>query len=42
LARRFFQRHILLLDFVAERLAILGKGVDLPFEYEKQAAFVPL
>jgi hypothetical protein len=38
----FFERRILLLDFVAQRLAILGKGEDLPAEAARRIEFVPL
>jgi hypothetical protein len=38
----FFEKRILLLDFVAQRLAILGKGEDLPAEFAQRMEFVPL
>src|SRR5579872_2293406 len=38
----FFERRILLLDFVGQRLAILGKGEDLPPGLARQIDFVPL
>lgn len=38
----FFERRILLLDFPAQRLAILGKGEDLPAEFAQRIEFVPL
>jgi hypothetical protein len=38
----FFERRILVLDFVAQRLAILGQGKDLPSELDQRVEYVPL
>jgi hypothetical protein len=38
----FFEKRILLLDFVAQRLAILGKGEEVPPEIAQRADFVPI
>ena len=38
----FFEKRILLLDFVAQRLAILDKGEGLPAAIAERADFVPI
>jgi hypothetical protein len=38
----FFEKRILLLDFVAQRLAILGKDEQVPVEIARRADFVPI
>lgn len=38
----FFEHRILILDFVKQRLAIIGKGADLPATMSPGIAYVPL
>jgi len=38
----FFERRILILDFVSSRVAILDTAQDLPTEVERRATFTPL
>jgi hypothetical protein len=38
----FFEHRILILDFVKERLAILGKGADLPAAESRAVEYFPL